>query len=157
MKRMKKAAAVMFCLLVVLGLSACGGTTVKAADLGEVMADIEAKVPMENMMSLPESTLMSEFGIDSADVKQYAAKVNDTGIKADAIVMVEGTSLDAANRVKDKMDAYLLRRSNQFNNYIPEEYAVIQNCKVQTFGNYVVLFVSKEADKMTDIFKSYTT
>ncbi|MGI6161061.1 MAG: DUF4358 domain-containing protein [Christensenellales bacterium] len=152
---MKRIIAFALILMLALGIAACGKTEVKDADLGVVLTDIETAVPLDDMMSLSESDLLSYYGIDAADVSQFKGSINASGIKADEIVMIEAADTNAAKRVQDKLDEYLVQKGKQFESYIPAEYAVIQQCDTKAYGKYVVLFVSLEADEMTKVFESH--
>ena len=50
------------------------------------------KAIMENkdMMDLDESDLMSYYGIEASQVKQFAVYIDSTGIKGDEIILIEG-------------------------------------------------------------------
>lgn len=154
---MKKTAFAILALMLVLGLAACGGgtSTVKEADLAAIMADIQTQVQPQEMMELQEGNLMDYYGIDPVDVKQFAASISETGLKASEIVMMEGVDAEAAARIEEKLEGRLQQMINSFNNYLPEEYAIAKDCKVESYGNYVTLFVSDKADRMKEIFESY--
>ena len=151
---MKKFVLVAVALLMVCTLSACT-ETYKKADLNTVLADIEKNVATEDMMSLSGSDLMTNYGIDASDALQFVYKINRAGTKADEIVMFEAKNADAAARIKEKLEARLTQKANEANNYSPEQYAIIMQCSVATYGNYVTMFVGPDAVKMTEIFESY--
>ena len=150
---MKKFILVAVALLLVCTLAACT-ETFKEADLNKVMADIEENVTMPEMMSLTADSL-TDYGIDAADVQQFAFRINSSGIKADEVALFEAKNADAAARIKEKLEAHMTQKANEFNNYLPEEYAVVTQSSVETYGNYVTMFVSSEASQMTEIFESY--
>jgi len=154
---MKKAIFIVLALVFALGLAACGGGTgaFKEVDLTKVMAAIQEQVKPQEMMELQEGNLMDYYGIDPVDVKQFAASISETGLKASEIVMMEAVDADAATRIKEKLEGRLQQLINSFNNYLPEEYAIAKDCKVESYGNYVTLFVSDKADRMKEIFESY--
>mgnify|MGYP001338972492 CR=1 FL=1 len=150
---MKKIVLAVAALLMVFVLAACD-ETLKEADLNTVMADIEKNVTLPEMMNLTADNL-SDYGIDASDAKQFVFSIDKSGIKADEVAMLEAKDADAAARIKEKLEAHLTERANQFNNYLPEEYAIVEQCSVETYGNYVTMFVSSDASKMIEIFESY--
>ena len=158
-----------FCALMIfalmLALCACGGntdTTTTTADanvnvdLKAVMTEIESSITLpENMDDITSADLLLQYyGIDSADVKQFAVKINGTGIQCDEIVMIEAVDADALGAIKTCLNNRLEDVKNQMNNYLPDQYQIAAACKVEVKGNYVTLFISSDASRMAEIFGS---
>jgi len=96
--------------------------------------------------------LMPNYGIDAADVKQFAAYVDSTGIKGDEIIFLEGKDADAAKRIKEKLDARYQQKETEMKDYLPEEYAVLKKCGVNQNGNYVSMIVSPQYEELNKIY-----
>lgn len=154
MKRMIALVLAAVCLLVCV--SACSASETKEVDLSAVMAEIEEKVSLnaDEMQEITKDELNIYYGINTEDVKQVAAKINSTGIKADEIVMIEAVDADAAQRIKEKLDARYESKKSETISYLPDEYAVIEKCSVEMTGNYVTMLISPDAATMTEIFQN---
>ncbi|MFZ5973853.1 MAG: DUF4358 domain-containing protein [Bacillota bacterium] len=152
---MKKTIIALVVLLMVLTLAACTQQAPKKADLNAVMADIEKNVTVSDMMSLTAENVKTNYGIDASDALQFVYKINREGTKADEIAMFEAKDADAARRIREKLEARRTVKANEANNYSPEQYQIIMESSVQTYGNYVTMFVGPDAGKMTGIFESY--
>lgn len=150
---MKKFLSLLLAMAMLCSLAACGGGT-KQADLSKVMADMKAKITNKEMMDYSAEDLMPNYGIDSADVKQFAAYVDSTGIKGDEIIFLEGKDSDAAKRIKEKLDARYKNKENEMKDYLPEEYAVLKKCGVNQNGNYVSMIVSPQYEELNGIFNA---
>lgn len=147
---MKKFAAILMTLCLLFALTACGGDTKtetaapKNADLTAVYAGFG--LSGDDMLTLAQTDLMDMYGIEPADVKQFAGAVNLTGISAEEIVLIEAVDADAAARVKTQLDARYESKANQMRDYLPDEYAIIEKCSVRVDGNYVAMIVSANAE-----------
>ncbi len=150
---MKKFLSLLLAMAMLCSLAACGGGT-KQADLSKVMADMKAKITNKEMMDYSAEDLMPNYGIDSADVKQFAAYVDSTGIKGDEIIFLEGKDSDAAKRIKEKLDARYKNKENEMKDYLPEEYAVLKKCGVNQNGNYVSMIVSPQYEELNAIYNA---
>ena len=94
---MKKLCAILLLAAMLLTLTACGGKETKAVNVN--LTDVMAKFSLgEELMTLTTDDLRDMYGIDAADVKQFAAAINSTGIKCDEIILIEAASSDAAAR-----------------------------------------------------------
>lgn len=138
-------------LLVMLGVTACSSSQ-KTADLPKVMEDMKAIMENKDMMDLDESDLMSYYGIEASQVKQFAVYIDSTGIKGDEIILIEGIDADAAKSIKEKIDARYQEKENTMKTYQPEEYAVLKKSKVEQNGNYISLIVSPQGDDLKEIY-----
>lgn len=137
-----------------LSFYSCNKQTEKQVDLIQVMNDIENTCLTEGMMELTENDLMSYYGIVKDDVVKSVIKIDSSGIKADEIVMIEAKDLDTVKIIEEKLNQRLKQKANEARNYLPDEYAIIIDCQVKTYVNYVTLFVSGQVDEMYRIFKA---
>ena len=147
----KKLLCLCMTLLVMLGVTACSSSQ-KTADLSKVMEDMKAIMENKDMMDLDESDLMSYYGIEASQVKQFAVYIDSTGIKGDEIILIEGIDADAAKSIKEKIDARYQEKENTMKTYQPEEYAVLKKSKVEQNGNYICLIVSPQGDDLKEIY-----
>lgn len=151
MQWQKKLLCLCMTLLVMLGVTACSSSQ-KTADLPKVMEDMKAIMENKDMMDLDESDLMSYYGIEASQVKQFAVYIDSTGIKGDEIILIEGIDADAAKSIKEKIDARYQEKENTMKTYQPEEYAVLKKSKVEQNGNYISLIVSPQGDDLKEIY-----
>lgn len=152
--KLTKALSLALILILALSLSACGGKKEAAADvdLAAVMSEFQLG---DEMMSLDLNELIDLYYFDEADIKQSAAAIHDSGVNCDEIIMIEATSADAAGRVKKILDERYQAKLNETENYLPDEYAIIQKCSVTQSGNFVAMIVSPDAAKLTEIYQKY--
>lgn len=108
----------------------------------------------DEMMLLVEEDLTDIYGIDPADVAQFAAAINDTGIKADEIVLVEAVDAAAAARIEAALEERYQSKLNELENYLPEEYAVVKACGVETDGNFVSMIVAPNAAELVELYRA---
>lgn len=151
---MKKFASVLLLLMLLITLCACGEKEEKKEEAAPV--DLPAILTSfslnEDMMTLAEGDMLDLYGIEAADMKQFAAAVNSTGVKCDEFILVEAVDADAAARVKEALDNRYESKLNELDGYLPDEYAVAQKCAVEAKGNFVSLIVSENAADLTKIY-----
>ncbi|MBR6766523.1 MAG: DUF4358 domain-containing protein [Clostridia bacterium] len=162
---MKKYIALILIAALSLMLCACGKKTEAPAPTAvptaeptkaPVSADLAAAMAKftfdGEMMELSASDLLDFYGIEEADVKQYAACIATTGIDCDEVVLIEAVSAEAAARVKTALDNRYQAKLNETDNYLPDENAIIKTCSVAISDNYVSMIVAPNA---ADLVKLY--
>lgn len=149
---MKKLLSLLLLAVMILTLSACGGggkQSAKSADLKAVLAKFTFD---GEMLEMDENDMLDVYGIQAADMKQFAAAVNTSGIDCDEVVLVEAKDADTASRVKEALDKRYQAKLNETENYLPDEYAVIKTCSVVMDGNYVAMIVAPNAADLVKIY-----
>ena len=150
---MKKLLSLLLLAVMILTLSACGGgdkQSAKSADLKAVLAKFTFD---GEMLEMDENDMLDVYGIQAADMKQFAAAVNTSGIDCDEVVLVEAKDADAASRVKEALDKRYQAKLNETKDYLPDEYTKISACKVEISGRYVSMIVSADAEELTRLYK----
>lgn len=147
---MKKLALIPVLLLVLTMLTACG-SKVKSADLSAVMNGFTFET---EMTSLDEADLDDYYGIDMADVKQYAGSIADSGIDCEEVVLIEAVDAKAAERVRSALETRYQAKLDEADGYLPDEYAIIKKCGVRVSGNYVAMIVAPNEADLTRAYEA---
>ena len=120
------------------------------------MTQINKECSLDNMIALETADQMyKQYEIDAKDIKSFSAEVSSDSLNQNEVVMVEAQSSDAMKRIKEKLENSYNKKLDQSRDYLPDEYEMIKKCTVSTNGNYVRMFISDNAEKMTSIYKSY--
>ena len=130
----------------------CEKSTPKEADLSQIMEMVKQEMTNTQMMELSAEDLMPNYGIETKDVKQFAAYIDSTGTKGDEILLFEGIDDSAANRIEEKLNNRYHQKEIEMKDYLPEEYAILQKCKVEREGNFVALIVSPQYKDFEEMY-----
>ncbi|MCI8497471.1 MAG: DUF4358 domain-containing protein [Clostridiales bacterium] len=150
---MKKFFCTVIACMLLLSLAGCGGGA-KTADLSAAMKSIESAVTFGDMMDLTQEDLQAYYGIDAKDVKQFAVKISPTGINCDEVALIEGVDEAASKRIEEKLQAHYQNQCNSFQDYLPEQYAILEKCSVKRDGNFVSLIVSENAETIQKTYEA---
>lgn len=156
-KRMAAIAAV--CILLLSCAVGCGKDQPQSAEpdipLHEVMDSILAQVTMPEMMTLTAENLLDYYGLEEQDLADSAVCINMNGYEKEEIVLLRAADADRVQGIVDQLNASLQDAAAQMQNYLPEQYAMIQKSEVRQSGTYVWLFVSESNEQMQAILDTY--
>ncbi len=150
---MKKLFCAVLACLMAMSVAGCASGS-KSADLTAAMTSIESAVTFGDMMDLTKENLQEYYGIEPADINQFAAKISMTGINCDEIVLIEGVDEAAAGRIEEKLQQRYENQCSSFKDYLPEQYAILEKCSVKKDGNFVSLIVSPDAETITKTYEA---
>ena len=151
----KTTCALLVLMAIICSFTACGNDTEKEVDVLTVYNEVAAAVTVPDFIELTESDIADYVAVDMADLKQMKVQISAEAISADQIVICEAVDADAASRVEAAFTAYIDSVKNSFKNYLPSEYAKMEDTEVQRSGNYVYYAVSAESDTIEAIFDKY--
>ena len=147
---MKRTAVLLLTVLIAL-LCACGITSAKP--LGEIYEEIKTEIGFDSVTELDDIRLMERYyGINADMVAEFAGCINSSGVDQEEIVLVRAVDEEAAAQVKDKLELRYQTKLDQNKTYNPEQAAIIAGCSVERDGLYVSMIISKDAEKITEIY-----
>ena len=154
MKMMKRFAAAALSLLLIFGLAACSGGNESAfeMDVQEVYEQLIALPDMPALIVLPEDKALDFLGLDYSQCVQAVAAISAMNIQADEIWLVEAKDGSAAAEIEELARARVEQRMEEFKNYAPDQYQVLENAAILREGNYVVLLASQDIESLKDAF-----
>lgn len=155
MKKMKRIMAGLLSLLLVFSLAACSGGDDKASfrmDVQEVYQQLIALPDMPAMIELPEDKALDFLGLDMSQCVQAVAAISAMNIQADEIWLVEAKDSSAAAEIEELARSRVQQRMEEFKNYAPDQYQVLESAAILREGNYVVLLVSQNTEALKAAF-----
>jgi hypothetical protein len=121
----------------------------------EIVSDIQKQCELPEMEEVSEHQLGHFYNINKADVANFVAFVSADSMSKDEIILIEAFTESEANAIRDRLNEHYDGLLSETKEYLPDEYEIIKDCKVVKDGIYIRLFISKNADKMEDIYNSY--
>ncbi|MDR3179207.1 MAG: DUF4358 domain-containing protein [Oscillospiraceae bacterium] len=128
----------------------------KEPDLNQIKEQIENQIKLKDMMELDKNGLLEVCYVDSSKVKNFYAKINEVGVNADEIIIVEAINEEAAEQIKNAINKRREDKLNQSENYSPKDNEKIKKSTVNKKNNYVSFFVcdDEEKNKIEKIYSS---
>lgn len=155
---MKRVLCIVLAIAAGILFTGCGGGDSESSKKYDVVkAGEEIKSQIESaagMTEINEDILASFYGIEDADINSFFGLISTDSVKQDEVIIVEAKDSEAFERVEEKINTRYDSKYVQTKDYLPEEAKLIEECKVESDGNYVWMFISEDAAKMKEILES---
>lgn len=143
-----------FSVLLVLCLTIFVGCGSKDVKLSEAIDKINNDYSLSLQTLSNADDLNKYYGINTADVKQFAGEIDPNNNAPVEIVLVEAVDSTAADNIETALTTRYNSILSQYSSYTPEKLDMVKACKVTKDGNFVSLIVS---DKAPDMLNTYYT
>ncbi|WP_291580161.1 DUF4358 domain-containing protein [Clostridium sp. UBA6640] len=139
---------------VVLGaLTGCSGKeeakNISAAEIGE---KIKQAANQDEMKEGDNDKLQKLYDINADEIENFVLYVAPTNLKADELAVIKVKDANDVESVKERLSKRVEEQGKSFKDYLPDEYFLIEKHVLKTKDNYVLLAISKDADKIESAF-----
>lgn len=116
----------------------------------ELSGEVEAPT-----MEADETMLKDIYHLDMDKIEEAKAYMAMMNVHADDLVLVKAKSEEDAKAVEESLKQRNADSVETWKQYLPEQYELVQNYKLERKGNYVFYTVSSKADDLLKKFQSY--
>lgn len=149
---MKKIIAVILLLTMVIGISACSRDKEVQMDLDALYAQFLEKLPA--MIQLSEADMLDYIGLDATSFDQAIVAISLDGLLADEVWLVRAKDQNALSQIRELAKMRIQYKTEETENYLPEQYAVVKQGLMAEKGLYFALLVSPEVMTLKTEFES---
>lgn len=153
---MKKIVIALCAVMMVLGLTACGGGKSKevSIDINKLADELQATVTTDTLSQTAAEMIPSIYGFNTDDAESSIAYAS-SGATACEIAVVQSKD---SSKVKDMEKLFQSRADSQsdlYASYNEPEVAKLDKAIIKSAGAYTVFCVCDDTDKANEILKNY--
>jgi len=155
------------CILLVVTLLSFVGCAEKVPNVAvkDIITDIEKETEKFNGLmeiSLPkeeitdlDKPMLEGLGINAEDIEEAIIKFPMINLVADEIMIIKVKDAEKIPAIEEGLKKHVENVALSFENYVPENYEIVQNHIMKTKGNYIFLAISKDAEKAEVVFDRF--
>lgn len=116
----------------------------------EIYEEIAASVELQSPMIVPEA-FVANYGIDFSTIEDYIFVMSEMSTSVETVAIFK--SEDAASResVSAALQTFADGKRAEMENYLPEQFDIVDRSSVKTSGDYVYLVISENAEAIEEI------
>lgn len=130
-------------------------TTAEAKALSEIYAEIGEKVELPKMVVLNDNYIANYFGIDLAVLEDYVFTNAEEVIYADTVILMKAKPDTDKEVLREALTTMIDHKKAELENYLPEQFKIVEKSEVQVSGDYIYLIISEKSDEIEAIVEQY--
>lgn len=153
---MKKIVIALCAVLMMLGLTACGGEKSKevSVDTGKLAEELLTAVTTDTLSQTASEMVPSIYGFSSDDTESSIAYAS-SGATACEIAVVQSKDSSKTGDMEKLFQSRVDSQSALYASYNEGEVAKLDKAIIKSAGAYTVLCVCDDTDKAEEILKNY--
>lgn len=125
-----------------------------AKSIADIYQEITQSVSLQSPQCMDDDFISNYYGIDAASLEEYVFSMSEDAAQAETVIILKVKNTDDVKGLSDSLQTVVDEKKNEMENYIPEQFAIVEKSKVQTKDNYVWLVISENADAIADIIEN---
>ena len=113
---------------------------------------IESGAFKDELSQIPDEIVMEAYGFTTDEIQEIVS-YQGSGATSEELVILHAKSKGNMNNIKEKINIRLEERKEAFESYLPEEVFKIENRVLETKGNYIILAIAQDANKVEETIK----
>lgn len=121
--------------------------------LTDIYAQIQENVALYSPIEFDDEFLMNYYGIDASLLEEYVFSMSEDATSAETIVLMKAKETGDVEALKNALQVVVDEKRNEMENYLPEQFAIVDKAQVEAKDNYIWLVISENEDKIEKIIE----
>lgn len=119
----------------------------------EVYQKIEQEVSLQSPACMDEDFISNYYGMDTGALEEYVFSISEDAAQAETVIIMRVKDAADAEEIADSLQAVVEEKKAEMENYIPEQFAIVEKSEVVIKDNYVWLVISENENAITDVIE----
>lgn len=124
-----------------------------ALSIAEVYEKIGEEVTLQSPACMDDDFISNYYGLDTALLEEYVFSISEDAAQAETVIIAKVKDAGDAEQVAESLQAVVEDKKAEMENYIPEQFAIVEKSEVVIKDNYVWLVISENEDSITDVIE----
>ena len=125
----------------------------EAKTIADIYEEITQSVTLSSPFCWDEEFISNYYGIDVTSLEEYVFSMSEDATSAETVIIMKVKDSASISGLCDCLQVVVDEKKNEMENYLPEQFEIVEKSSVQTKDNYVWLVISENADAITKIIE----
>ncbi len=125
----------------------------EAKPVAEIYAEIEGSVELISPVTMGEGFITNYYGIDPAKLEEYVFVMSEEATSAETVAILKVKEEGDVEAMCKALQVVVDEKRSEMENYLPDQFEIVDKSSVKSKGNYVYLVISGQADAILQIIE----
>lgn len=116
----------------------------------EIYEEIAASVELQSPMIVPEA-FVANYGIDISAIDDYIFAMSEMSTSVETVAIFKSEDAASRENIIASLETFADGKRAEMENYLPEQFDIVDRSSVKTSGDYVYLVISDNAEAIEEI------
>lgn len=121
----------------------------------EIYEEISKTVDLPLMITLNDDYISNYYGLDTELLDEYLFTNAEEIIYADTIILLKAKDESSVSELQELLETIIMQKKLELENYLPEQFKIVEKSKVETSGTYLYLVISEEREVILEVIEKY--
>ena len=127
--------------------------TVNARPVKEIYEDIKQAVELHSPVEMADSFISNYYGIDPEKLEEYIFVMSEEATSAETIVIMKVKDEGDVEKISEALQVVVDEKRGEMENYLPEQFEIVDKSSVKSKGSYVYLVISESGDTIVQMIE----
>ena len=127
--------------------------TVNVRPVKEIYEDIKQAVELHSPVEMADSFISNYYGIDPGKLEEYIFVMSEEATSAETIVIMKVKEEGDVEKISGALQVVVDEKRAEMENYLPEQFEIVDKSSVKSKGNYVYLVISESQDTIIQMIE----
>lgn len=126
---------------------------VNARPVKEIYEDIKQAVELHSPVEMADSFISNYYGIDPEKLEEYIFVMSEEATSAETIVIMKVKDEGDVEKISEALKVVVDEKRGEMENYLPEQFEIVDKSSVKSKGSYVYLVISESGDTIVQMIE----
>lgn len=127
--------------------------TASARPVKDIYEDIKQAVELHSPVEMADSFISNYYGIDPEKLEEYIFVMSEEATSAETIVIMKVKDEGDVEKISGALQVVVDEKRGEMENYLPEQFEIVDKSSVKSKGNYVYLVISESQDTIVQMIE----
>lgn len=122
--------------------------------VSDLMSKMVGALPANNMSAMPKDLYAGTYQVDPADYEDVLVYGSAMSVKANEVIVIKAKDSAGVSKAKKALSSRKAALEEQWKNYLPDQYEIVQAGTITSKGLYVTLVIAEGASSAVSAFNS---
>ena len=103
---------------------------------------------------MSDDFISNYYGIDVNTLDEYVFSMSEIATSAETVVILKAKDGGSTGQLSTSLQTVIDQKKAETENYLPDQFQIVDKSSVQVSGNYVYLVISPHADSINPIIQA---